>query len=104
MCETEHLDKMLLTESSTSQSAGTHEDNKISLKMEEVQPWKLSEEEEGKGSPPLTDNIMVYVDREGRSWVGRKRKKGGGSAESEHSPCMSSQQAGSQCGRPRSSE
>lgn len=63
-------------------------------KMEEMHPWKLLEEEERRGSPLLTEKIMVYVDREDRPWLGRKRK-GEGSAKSEHSPFMSSQWAAS---------
>lgn len=62
--------------------------------MEEMHHWKLSEEEERKGSPPLTGNIMVCVDWEDRPWMGRK-KEGEGSAESKHSPFMSSQLAAS---------
>lgn len=63
-------------------------------KMEEMHPWKLSEEEESRGSPLLTERIMVHVDWEDRPWLGRKRK-GEGSAKSEHSPFMSSQRAAS---------
>lgn len=31
-------------------------------KVEEIHHWKLSEEEEGKKSPPLTGKIMVFVE------------------------------------------
>lgn len=44
--------------------------------MEEMHPWKLSEEEERRGSPPYTENIMVYVDREDGPRLGEKEEKG----------------------------
>lgn len=45
-------------------------------KMEEMHPWKLSEEEEGRGSPPLAERIMVYVDWRGQAMVGEKEERG----------------------------
>lgn len=84
---------MLLAESSTSQALRPMKTTDF-LKMEEMHHWKLSEEEERKGSPLLTGNIMVCEDWEDRPWMGRK-KEGEGSAKSKHSPFMSSQLAAS---------
>lgn len=40
-------------------------------KVEEIHHWKLSEEEEGKKSPPLTGKIMVFVEL---GWGGNSPK------------------------------
>lgn len=81
---------MLLVASSTSQVVWPLKITCL-LKMEEMHHWKLSEEEERREE---SSTYWEYNGLCGLAMDGRKRK-GGGSAKSKHSPFMSSQLAAS---------
>lgn len=68
-CVIRNIWSMLLVFISTSQAFWPIKTTDL-LKMKEMHHWKLSEEEERRGSPPLTRNIMDCVD-----WVERRKGK-----------------------------